>query len=126
MMQSTLPLLSIAIWLPFLFGLRVLAVGRDDNPGMVRVISLIGALIGFAVTLPLIQQFDSAAQGMQFDEKMSWNSRINIYYSLGIDGISLWFIPLTALITVIVVIAGWEVIDRKVSQYMGAFLILSV
>jgi len=125
MMQSTLPLLSLAIWLPILFGLLVLAVGRDDNPGMVRVISLIGALIGFAVTLPLIQQFDSAAHGMQFVEKMSWISRFNIYYSLGIDGISLWFIPLTALITVIVVIAGWEVIDRKVSQYMGAFLILS-
>lgn len=125
MMQSTLPLLSLAIWLPILFGLLVLAVGRDDNPGMVRVISLIGALIGFAVTLPLIQQFDSAAHGMQFVEKMPWIGRFNIFYSLGIDGISLWFIPLTALITVIVVIAGWEMIDRKVAQYMGAFLILS-
>src|SRR3569832_284852 len=92
---------------------------------MARGISLIGALISFAVTLPLIQQIDSAAHGMQFVEKMSWISRFNIFYSLGIDGISLWFIPLTALITVIVVIAGWEVIDRKVSQYMGAFLILS-
>src|SRR3569832_507988 len=125
MMQSTLPLLSLAIWMPILFGLFVLALGRDDNPGMARGISLIGALISFAVTLPLIQQFDSAAHGMQFVEKMSWISRFNIFYSLGIDGISLWFIPLTALITVIVVIAGWEVIDRKVSQYMGVFLILS-
>src|SRR3569832_650644 len=125
MMQSTLPLLSLAIWLPILFGLFVLALGRDDNPGMARGISLFGALISFAVTLPQIQQFDSAEHGMQFVEKMSWISRFNIFNSLGIDGISLWFIPLTALITVIVVIAGWEVIDRKVSQYMGAFLILS-
>src|SRR3569623_1674640 len=125
MMLSTLPLLSLAIWLPILFGLLVLAVGRVDNPGMVRVISLIGALIGFAVTLLLIQQFVCASHGMQFVEKMSWISLFNIYYSLGIDGISLWFIPLTALITVIVVIAGREVLDRKVSQYMVAFLILS-
>src|SRR3569832_1009905 len=125
MMQSTLPLLSLAIWLPILFGLCVLALGRDDNPGMARGISLIGALISFAVTLPLIQQIDSDAHGMQFVEKMTWISRINIFYTLGIDGISLRFIPLTALITVIVVIAGCEVSDRKVSQYMGAFLILS-
>src|SRR3982074_3591757 len=125
MMQSTFPFLSLAIWLPIVFGVIVLASGRDDNPAFVRRMSLIGALASFAVTLPLIRYFDNAAHGMQLVEKMAWIERFNIYYFLGIDGISLWFIPLTAFITVIVVIAGWEVIEKKLAQYMGAFLILS-
>lgn len=125
MMQSTTPLLSLAIWCPIAFGVLVLAFGRDKNPSLVRWVSLIGAIISFLVTLPLIQQFDNAAHGMQFVEKFSWISRFNIYYYLGIDGISLWFVPLTAFITVIVVVAAWEVIEKKVAQYMGAFLILS-
>lgn len=125
MMQSTIPYLSLAIWLPILFGLIVLAVGRDDNPGLVRSISLVGSIVSFLVTLPLVQYFDNAAHGMQFVEKMAWIERFNINYFLGIDGISIWFILLTAFITVIVVIAGWEVIEKRVAQYMGAFLILS-
>ncbi|MDO9216973.1 MAG: proton-conducting transporter membrane subunit, partial [Lacisediminimonas sp.] len=125
MMQSTLPYLSLAIWLPILFGVFVLAFGRDDNPGLVRGVSLVGSIASFLVTLPLIQQFDNAAHGMQFVEKAEWVGRFNIFYHLGIDGLSLWFIPLTAFITVIVVIAAWEVIEKRVSQYMGAFLILS-
>ncbi|MDP3843984.1 MAG: NADH-quinone oxidoreductase subunit M [Oxalobacteraceae bacterium] len=125
MMQSTSPLLSFAIWCPIAFGIFILAFGRDDNPGLVRVASLIGAIVSFLVTLPLLQQFDNAAHGMQFVEKFSWIERFNINYFLGIDGISVWFIVLTAFITVIVVIAGLEVIERKVAQYMGAFLILS-
>jgi NADH-quinone oxidoreductase subunit M len=125
MMQSTLPLLSLAIWCPIVFGILVLACGRDGNSGVVRGISLVGAIISFLVTLPLIARFDNAAHGMQFVEKAAWIERFNIFYSLGIDGIALWFVPLTAFITVIVVIAGWEVIEVKVSQYMGAFLILS-
>lgn len=124
-MQSTFPLLSLAIWLPIAFGVFVLAFGRDSNPGLVRGASLVGSIASFLVTLPIIQGFDNAAHGMQFVEKASWIERFNIFYSLGIDGISLWFVPLTAFITVIVVIAGWEVIEKKVAQYMGAFLILS-
>ena len=125
MMQSTFPLLSLAIWCPILFGVFVLAFGRNENPGVSRAISLIGSLVSFAVTIPLITRFDNAAHGMQFVEKHAWIERLNIFYQLGIDGLSLWFIPLTAFITVIVVIAGWEVIEKRVSQYMGAFLILS-
>ena len=125
MMQSTFPFLSLAIWCPIAFGLFVLAVGRDDNPTLVRSVSLIGALVSFLLTLPLIQHFDSAAHGMQFVEKFAWIDRFNIHYFLGLDGISLWFVPLTAFISVIVVIAGWEVIEKRVAQYMGAFLILS-
>lgn len=125
MMQSTLPFLSLAIWCPIAFGIFILAFGRDENPGLVRKASLIGALASFLVTLPLIQRFDNAAHGMQFVEKMAWIDRFNINYYLGIDGISLWFVVLTAFITVIVVISAWEVIENKVAQYMGAFLILS-
>ena len=124
-MQSTIPYLSLSIWLPILFGALVLAVGTDSKPGLTRTLSLFGAIVSLLVTLPLIAGFDNAAHGMQFVEKSLWIERFNIFYSLGIDGISLWFVPLTAFITVIVVIAGWEVIEKRVSQYMGAFLILS-
>jgi NADH-quinone oxidoreductase subunit M len=125
MTQSTFPLLSLAIWCPIAFGLFVLAFGRDENPALVRAVSLLGSIISFLVTLPLIQQFDKTAHGMQFVEKAGWIERFNVNYFLGIDGISIWFILLTAFITVIVVIAGWEVIEKRVAQYMGAFLILS-
>jgi len=125
MMQSTYPLLSLSIWCPIAFGVLVLALGSNRSPGLVRVVSLLGALVSLLVTLPLIQGFDNAAHGMQFVEKMPWVTRFNIQYFLGIDGLSLWFIPLTAFITVIVVISAWQVIEQKVAQYMGAFLILS-
>src|SRR4051812_34229003 len=125
MMQSTFPLLSLAIWCPIAFGVFVLAFGRDENPALVRGVSLLGSIISFLVTLPLQQQFDKAAHGMQFVEKTAWIERFNVNYYLGIDGISIWFVLLTAFITVIVVISAWEVIEKRVAQYMGAFLILS-
>lgn len=125
MMQSTFPLLSLAIWLPIAFGLFVLAFGRDENPALVRSVALVGSIVSFLVTLPVIQSFDKVAHGMQFVEKAAWIERFNVNYALGVDGISVWFVLLTAFITVIVVIAGWEVIEKRVAQYMGAFLILS-
>ncbi|MBB3118661.1 NADH-quinone oxidoreductase subunit M [Pseudoduganella violacea] len=128
-MQSTInnlpPYLSLAIWLPVLFGLIVLAVGRDSRAGMVRMLSLLGAIVSFLPTIPLFTKFDNAAHGLQFVEKAPWIERFNIFYSLGVDGLSLWFVPLTAFITIIVVISAWEVIEERVAQYMGAFLILS-
>ena len=124
-MQSTSSLLSLAIWCPIAFGLFVLAFGRDQNPGLVRSVSLIGAIASFLVTIPLVLRFDNFAHGMQFVEKNVWIERIHAFYALGVDGISLWLVPLTAFITVIVVIAAWEVIEKQVAQYMGAFLILS-
>ena len=124
-MQSTTPYLSLSIWLPIAFGVLVLAVGNDSRAALARRLALLGSVVSLLATLPLISHFDAAAHGMQFVEKFSWISRFNIFYHLGIDGLSLWFVPLTAFITVIVVIAGWEVIEKRVSQYMGAFLILS-
>jgi NADH-quinone oxidoreductase subunit M len=110
---------------PIAFGALLLALGREDQVKAVRWLALVGALAGLAVTLPLIQQFDNSTAAMQFVEKALWIERFNIYYHLGVDGISFWFVPLTAFITVIVVIASWENITERVNQYMGAFLILS-
>jgi NADH-quinone oxidoreductase subunit M len=123
--MHSFPILSVAIWLPIVFGLIVLAVGSDKNPAPARWISLIGAVLGLIVTLPLVSGFDSSSGALQFVEQSNWIDRFHITYHLGIDGISMWFVVLTALITVIVVIAGWEVITEHVSQYMAAFLILS-
>jgi NADH-quinone oxidoreductase subunit M len=117
-------LLSLAIWLPIAFGVVLLALGRDEYAGVVRWIALIGAVASFLVTLPLYAGFDNASAAMQFVEKAPWIERFNVNYHLGIDGISFWFVLLTAFINVVVVIAGWEVITRRVNQYMGAFLIL--
>ena len=118
-------LLSIAIWLPIAFGTLLLAVGRDENAGMVRGIALVGAIASFAVTIPIITGFDNSTALMQFVEKLQWIPRFNAHYHLGVDGLSMWFVPLTAFITVIVVIAGWEVIESRVAQYFASFLILS-
>jgi len=123
--MNNLPYLSLSIWMPILAGLIVLATGRDSRAGLVRVMALIGSIVSLLPTLPLISHFDNAAHGMQFVEKSPWIERFNIFYSLGIDGLSLWFVPLTAFITIIVVISAWEVIQERVAQYMGAFLILS-
>ncbi len=118
-------LLSLAIWTPVLFGVVLLALGRDDQAQVVRWIALIGAVVSLLVTLPLYTQFDVTTASMQFTELSPWIERFHVNYHLGVDGISLWFVLLTAFINVIVVIAGWEVITSRVNQYMGAFLILS-
>ncbi|CAB3879481.1 MULTISPECIES: NADH-quinone oxidoreductase subunit M [Achromobacter] len=125
MASNTFPWLTLAIFVPIVFGLLVLAVGRDDRPGLTRGLSLVGAIAGFLVTIPLYTGFDSTTAKMQFVEKTSWIEAFNVNYHLGIDGISMWFVLLTAFITIIVVLAGWEVITSRVAQYMAAFLILS-
>ena len=118
-------LLSLAIWTPIAFGVVLLALGRDDQATTVRWVALIGALVSFLVTLPLYGQFATGTAAMQFVEQTPWIERFNVHYHIGLDGISFWFVLLTAFINLVVVIAGWEVITRRVNQYMGAFLILS-
>jgi NADH-quinone oxidoreductase subunit M len=118
-------LLSVSIWLPILAGTVLLAIGRDENAQAVRWLALVAAVASFLVTIPLITGFDVASAAMQFEEKLPWIERFKVNYHLGVDGISVWFVLLTAFITIIVVIAAWEVITERVHQYMGAFLILS-
>jgi NADH-quinone oxidoreductase subunit M len=118
-------LLSVAIWLPILVGGVLLALGRDEHAGTVRWIGLLGAIASFLVTIPLVTRFDVTTAAMQFQERLPWIERFKVFYHLGVDGISVWFVLLTAFITVIVVISAWQVITVRVNQYMGAFLILS-
>src|SRR5512139_219389 len=118
-------LLSVAIWLPIAVGAVLLALGRDEHKNVVRWVALAGSVASFLVTIPLITGFDATTAQMQFVELMPWIERFNVHYHLGVDGISVWFVLLTAFITVVVVISAWEVIEERVNQYMGAFLILS-
>jgi NADH-quinone oxidoreductase subunit M len=124
-MTNSTPWLSLAIWIPIVFGVLVLAAGRDRNAGVIRTVALVGSLLGLLVTLPLWSGFDASSPELQFVERALWIDRLNSYYHLGVDGISVWFVLLTAFITVIVVLAGWEVIESRVAQYYAAFLILS-
>ncbi|MGH8704139.1 MAG: NADH-quinone oxidoreductase subunit M [Burkholderiales bacterium] len=118
-------LLSLAIWVPILAGLAALATGGDRNAALQRALAFAGALLGFLVTIPLYTNFDLQTSAMQFVELTPWIAQFNVNYHLGVDGISVLFILLNSFITVLVVIAGWTVIEERVGQYMGAFLIMS-
>src|SRR5712692_6702937 len=120
-----LPYLSLAIWLPIVAGLAVLAAGSEGNARAQRWIALAGAILGFLVTLPLYTGFDPQNPGFQFVEITPWIERFNINYHLGVDGISVLFVLLNSFVTVLVVIAGWSVIESRVSQYYAAFLLMS-
>ena len=119
------PLLSLAVWLPILFGVLVLATGIDRNASLARIIALVGAVLGFLVTIPLYVDFDKVQTAMQFVELQDWIPYYNIHYHLGVDGISVLFVLLNSFFTPLVVIAGWKVIEKRVAQYMAAFLIMS-
>jgi len=123
--MTTLPLLSLAIWVPIFAGLLVLLTGDDDNASSARWIALLGSLLAFAVTIPLYTGFNITDGGFQFQEGYSWIPTFNIHYHLGADGIAVPLILLTSFTTVLVVIAGWEVIQKRVAQYMASFLIMS-
>ena len=123
--MTSLPLLSLAIWVPILAGILVLFTGDDKNASAARWIALLGALVAFAVTVPLYTGFNFADGGFQFQEGFSWIPTFNIHYHLGADGIAVPLILLTSFTTILVVIAGWEVIQKRVAQYMAAFLIMS-
>jgi NADH-quinone oxidoreductase subunit M len=120
-----LPVISVAIWLPILFGILVLATGDDKNAPLARILALVGSVLGFLVTIPLYTGFMRDTSQMQFVEMHNWITRFNIHYHLGVDGISVLFILLTSFFTPIVVLAGWRVIEKRVAQYMAAFLIMS-
>ena len=123
--MSGLPLLSLAIWVPIFSGLVVLLTGSDRNSPLARMLALIGAIVGLLVTLPLYSGFDTTTPAMQFVELLPWIRRFNINYHLGVDGISMLFVILNSFITIIVVLAGWNVIESKVAQYNAGFLIMS-
>ena len=120
-----LPILSLSIWVPVLAGILVLLTGDDKNARLARWLSLAGSIAGFLVTLPLYTRFNYTDGGFQFQEGYNWIPSFNIHYHLGVDGIAVPLILLTSFTTVIVVLAGWEVIQKRVAQYMASFLIMS-
>ena len=117
--------LSIIIWLPIFFGALVLLIGQNGRDALARRVSFLGAVLGAAVVVPVWLDFDRQVTSFQFVEKVNWIDAFNIYYHLGIDGLSLLLIALNCVTTIFVIVAGWQVITQRVSQYNAAFLILS-
>jgi NADH-quinone oxidoreductase subunit M len=117
--------LSLAIWLPVFSGVLVLLLGGDHKATLTRWLALAGSLASFLVTIPLYTLFDVQDGFFQFEELLPWIPAFNMHYHLGIDGFSMPLVLLTSFTTVIVVLAGWEVITKHVAQYMAAFLIMS-
>ncbi len=122
--MSDLPLLSLVIWVPIIGALLVLACNSEEKAPLARVLSLAVAGITFLISLGLWIGFDLSTHEMQFVENVSWIPAFNVFYHLGVDGISMPLIILTTFSTVLVVLAGWEVIKDKVALYMGSFLIM--
>ena len=117
-------LLSLVIWFPIVGGILVLATGGGQNAPVARKLALGFSVASFLLSLSLYTGFDNTTAAMQFVERKAWIDLLHIEYYLGVDGISMPFILLTTFLTVVVVIAGWEVIQQRTAQYMAAFLIM--
>ena len=124
-MHSGFFTLSLTIWVPIIAGILVLFLHREEHKGTARAVALVGSILGLIVAIPLWTGFDNGSAAMQFVERYVWIERYNIHYALGVDGISMLFVLLNSFTTILVIIAAWEVIQEKVSQYLAAFLIMS-
>ena len=122
-MASNWPILSILIWLPILGGMAVLALG-DQRAVFARLLALLVSALVFAFSIFMLMAFDSSSAAMQFSEFSPWIAALDVNYHLGVDGFSVPLIMLTTFFGVLVVIAGWEVIQERVQQYMAALLIM--
>ena len=122
-MASNWPILSLLIWLPIVGGLVVIAAG-EQRAALARLLALLFSGATFIFSIFLYAAFDTSTAAMQFTELKPWIETFHIYYSLGVDGFSVPLILLTTFFGVLVVIAGWEIIQEKVHQYMAAFLIM--
>ena len=118
-------ILTLVVWVPIVTGVLVLATGSDRNAPLARWLALAGSLAGLLVAIPLATQFDTTTSAMQFVERRAWIPAFNVFYHLGVDGIAMPLVLLNSFTTVLVVIAGWQVIQDRVAQYMAAFLIMS-
>jgi len=127
MIESALGLgtLSILVWLPILGGLLLLALGQNGaGVRLDRWVALAISVLTFVLSVPLWTRFDSSTASMQFVERLPWIRSFNVEYYLGVDGFSMPLILLTTFLTPIVVLAGWQVIEKRTAQYFAAFLIL--
>ena len=118
--MTDFPIISATVWLPILGGIAVLLAGD----GKARQLSLVVSVLTFIVSLGLYTGFDSSTAAMQFVERHQWIPAFDIFYHFGVDGFSMPLIILTTFTTILVVLAGWEVIRKNVAQYMAAFLIM--
>lgn len=116
-------LLSLLIWLPILGGVVVILVG-NSRPETARWLSIAISIIVFVLSIDLLSGHDSSTHSMQFVEQFSWITQFDINYHIGVDGISLPLIILTTFSTILVIVAGWEVITKRVAHYMAAFLMM--
>ncbi len=117
-------LLSLLIWVPVLGAIPVLMFGKKGQENIARTITLIIGIITFALCLPLYFHFDTSSSAMQFREHLTWISSLNIHYDLGVDGISMPLIILTSFTNLIVILASWTMVHKKVAQYLAAFLVM--
>jgi NADH-quinone oxidoreductase subunit M len=115
-------LLSVLIWLPVIGGVVVL--GLNDRPALAKWLSLAVSGLALLLSVPLWSQFATGTAAMQFVERAPWISTIHAEYYIGVDGISMPLILLTTFTTVLIVIAGWTNVAKRVAQYFAAFLIL--
>jgi len=115
-------LLSLLIWLPIAGGLIVLLLG-ESRAAMGRWAALLLSAATFVLSIPLFTQFDGSTHLMQFEEQLPWIDLLHSTYHLGVDGISMPLILLTTFMTVLVVIAGWGIV-QQVTQYFASFLIM--
>jgi NADH-quinone oxidoreductase subunit M len=122
-MPSGMGLLSLLIWLPIAAGVLLLILG-ESRAALGRWIAFAASLVTFGASIPLFTRFDGSSAALQFVERMPWITTFRADYYLGVDGISMPLILLTTLMTVLVVIAGWTVIEKRVSQYFASFLIM--
>ena len=117
-------LLSVLIWLPVIGGILVLGTGGDQNAALARKLALGFSLATLVLSFSLYSDFQLGTAEMQFVERASWIEAFKVEYFLGVDGFSVPLILLTTFLTVIVVVAGWQVIQERVAQYMAAFLFM--
>lgn len=117
-------LLNLQIWLPILGGVFVFITGRDEHPNSSRLVTLFIILCTLALCVPMVSGFDLNTYSMQYVDKFTWMAPLGIHYELGTDGLSLLMIVLSIFTNLIVVLATWNSIEKRVGQYMSAFLIM--
>jgi NADH-quinone oxidoreductase subunit M len=115
-------LLSFLIWLPIIGGFAILGLG--DRASAARWISLGVSSVTFLASIPLWLSFKTGTTAMQFVERARWIPAIHSDFYIGVDGISMPLILLTTFTTVLIVISGWQNVEKRVAQYFAAFLIL--
>jgi NADH-quinone oxidoreductase subunit M len=115
-------LLSLLIWLPIVGGFGVLALG--ERAVLAKWLSLAISATALLLSVPLWEMFRTNTAAMQFVERSPWISTIHAEFYIGVDGISMPLILLTTFTTLLIVIASWQNVAKRVAQYFAAFLIL--